>query len=137
MKSIFNVLVMSWARSISSLIQMLSFCALTSYSSFSLGDEASILGHWDFYVPTTKGVEHVKVEISGVSGNYQGVFNGEREKVDLQNIVIDGGTFSFDQDVQKFFKKFTLSYSGTVEGNRIKGYVDTPLGPKSFRAARQ
>ena len=133
MKSIFSVLVMSWAKSISSLIPMLSFCALTSYSSFALSNEASLLGLWDFYVPTTKGVELVKIEVSGMPG---GVYMGEEDKLDLKNIVIEGSTFSFDIDKRKFFSSFTLTYGGTVEGDRINGYVDTPMGPKSYRAVR-
>ena len=137
MKSRFNVFVASRLRSTNALIQVLSLCALTAYSCAALSDEAGLVGHWNFYVPTTRGVELVEVEVSGASGNYQGVFSGENDKVDLQNIEIDGDTFSFDQEVRKFFNTFTLAYSGTVEDNRIKGFVDTPMGPKSFRAERQ
>ena len=137
MKNIFNVLVVSWLKSVKALLQVLGLCAITAYSNFALSDETSLLGYWDFYVPTTRGVELVSVEVSGLPGKYQGVFKGEKEKVDMQNIVIDGSTFSFDQEVKKFFNTFTLSYSGTIKDNRIKGYVDTPMGPKSFRAVRQ
>jgi len=105
-------------------------------SSYALSNEANLLGAWDFYVPTTKGVELVKIEVSGVPGSYKGVYRGEKEKIDMQNIVIEGSTFSFDIDKRKFLSSFTLSYQGVVEGDRINGYVDTPMGPKSYRAVR-
>jgi len=136
MKSTFSRFLASRLKSIRVFTYALTLSTLAAHSTFVLSNETSLLGPWDFYVPTTKGVELVKIEVSGKPGNYKGVYSGEEEKLDMQNIVIDGSTFSFDIVKRKFFTSFTLSYGGTIEGDRINGYVDTPMGPKSYRAVR-
>jgi len=136
MKRTSDVFLASILKPIRTFIYVLNLGTLMGYSSCALSNEASLLGHWDFYVPTTKGVELVEIEVSGISGKYQGVYRGEDESIDMQNIVIDGSSFSFAIEKRKFLSSFTLTYSGTVEDGRINGYVDTPMGPKSYRAVR-
>ena len=77
MRRISNIFVQSVLKSLRTSIYVLNLSILTAYSSFALSNEASLLGLWDFYVPTTKGVELVKIEVSGMPGKYQGVYRGE------------------------------------------------------------
>jgi len=108
-----------------------------AHSSSALSEQGSLLGLWELSVPTPDGIDLVSVVVSGEPGNYQGTFDGKQGKEDMKNIKIDGAWFSFDQEIEKFFTTFTLSFNGVVEGNQLKGELDTPMGSKEFKGVRK
>ncbi len=61
------VFLESLLKSIRVFIYVLNLSIFAAYSSFALSNETRLLGLWDFYVATTKGVQLVETEVSGIS----------------------------------------------------------------------
>ena len=112
-------------------------CVLMAVSNFAMSDENSLLGSWDFSIPTPFGIDLVKVEVNGETGDYQGTLDGELGKSDMSNLKIEGSMFSFEQEVEKLFMSATLKFKGQVNGNKLKGSIDSPMGLKEFSGVRK
>ncbi len=52
--------------------------------------------------------------------------------IDFSGGRIEGNSFSFEMTIRKFFKKISVSGTGTVDGNMISGEVKTSMGNSVF-----
>ena len=117
-------------------ISALSLSAFMLYGSETMANQADALGKWDLYLPTPDGVDRVIAEFSGEPGSYTGIMEGKKGRVELKNVKLDGDSFSFEHDIEKLFMTMTVNFSGSVEGDRIEGEVETPMGMKAFKGVR-
>ena len=74
----------------------------------------------------------LKVKEKSVSGCTR-AFNSE---VPFNGGTVDGNDFTFRVSEMTPIGPIDLEYAGTVDGNKISGQVNTPLGPKFFNGVR-
>lgn len=85
---------------------------------------ASIDGDWDVTVNSPMGAQKIKVSATSDGSTLTGSLSGAMGSTPVSNGVVNGDDFSFDAQITEPFA-VSISVSGTVTGDEIKGVVKT------------
>jgi hypothetical protein len=110
----------------------IAMLASTALVGAALAADANVAGEWDFTVETQAGTgtPHFSLKQDGanVTGNYKGQL-GEAPVTG----TVKGNELTINFKVNAQGTDLAITYSGTVEGNSIKGKVSLgELGEGSF-----
>lgn len=96
----------------------------------------SVAGTYSIPVETPAGRVEITLVLN-VEGNFLNgctkVFSAEAP---FKEGSMDGNDFTFKVNEMTPIGPIDLEYIGTVDGNKISGQVNTPLGPKFFNGVR-
>lgn len=94
-----------------------------------------VAGSYKFNMNTPMGpmTGNVTVNENG-TGTLTDPMGGPTE---IQDLSIDGNSFSGKAEVSSPMGKMTVEFSATVDGDAISGNIQTPMGAMSFEGERE
>jgi hypothetical protein len=97
----------------------------------------SVAGTWQFTLDTPLGKETPTVEFTPDGNSFQGKVNRDGRISKLEDVSVDGDTISFAAQVGSPMGEIRLAFNGTIDGDRMQGKFQTPIGARDFSAKRQ
>lgn len=97
---------------------------------------ASLSGNWDLIVVTPNGALPITADFKQDGETITGTTTSQLGKADLTEGKLAGAKISFTYNVSYNGQTFPAKYAGTVEGDKMKGVVETPLGTFDFTGTR-
>lgn len=95
-----------------------------------------LTGTWTLDIQTPRGLQHPTLVITSASDKYSGVYNSMRGPIAIDTITRDGNSFSFPMTVSVPIGDINVTYSGSIDGERMKGTVKNPRGEVPFTGTR-
>ena len=92
------------------------------------------VGMWDVTIDTPIGVQP---SVWTISADGTGMMSGEQGDQDLEGIMLEGNTISFDVEIDAGGQSLSLSFSGTVDGDSLSGEFDSDFGAFGVTGTRQ
>jgi hypothetical protein len=92
----------------------------------------SVAGTWKLSMKTPFGVQTPTLSIDENGGKLEGA-NGP---ADIQEVQIDGNSFSFNSKVKTPMGTFPVSFRGTVSGDEMEGTYKSMAGVTEFSGER-
>ena len=102
----------------------------------AMADSQSVVGTWTLEVDTPRGIQHPTLEILADGESYHGSYTGQRGELKIDQITIDGSTFSFPLRVTLPMGEMDFMYEGQVEGDAMTGEIGNPRGSIPFTGVR-
>lgn len=96
----------------------------------------SIEGTYDITVKTLKGKQDGRLLFKIEDGVLTGTSESGGETVELLDGIADGNNFQFKVKQKTPIGRLSISFKGTVEGDKISGKAKTPFGPAPFEGTR-
>jgi hypothetical protein len=93
-------------------------------------------GTYDITVKSIKGSQEGRLVFKTDGGTLTGTSESGGETVELQEGVANGNEFQFKVKQKTPIGRLSITFKGTVEGDRISGKAKTPLGPALFEGSR-
>ena len=95
----------------------------------------SVVGTWQISTTTPMGKQSGEITINE---DGTGSVNDPRGgPATIEDLTIDGDSFSGKADVKTPMGKITMSISATADGDSISGSFRTPMGPMAFTGTRK
>ena len=94
---------------------------------------AEPVGTWDLISPSPMG-DMPEVLVLRVDGS--GSLENQMGKAEFMAAKIDGNNFEFTVTVNSPMGEMQLQYSGDVDGDKLNGTLETPMGPAPFSGSR-
>jgi hypothetical protein len=111
-------------------VAMLASTALLSLGA--LAADANVAGEWDFTVETQAGTGTPHFSLKQDGSNVTGTYKGQLGEAPVKGTV-KGNELSLSFNVNAQGADLAITYTGTVEGDTIKGKVSLgDLGEGSF-----
>ncbi len=101
-----------------------------------LSAAAELAGNWTLTINTPRGEQNPTLEVSLNDGVYSGTYYSMRGPVPLNNVTSNGSGFSFDITVTVPIGDIDVSYTGTIDGDKMSGKVVNPRGEVPFTGVR-
>ena len=57
--------------------------------------------------------------------------------MEIETIEVTGSNFTFESEISTRMGDFTLTYSGSLDGDAIEGSIETPMGDVPFTGKRK
>ena len=97
-----------------------------------------VTGTWDIVEETPQGEMEGVLMIKDAGDGYSGTINVADQKSKLQNVMVKGSKVMFDRTVETPNGNLDLSYTGTVDGDKIEGTIDAgQFGEIPFSGTRK
>lgn len=96
----------------------------------------AIDGTYDITVKTLKGKQDGRLVFKTDGGVLTGTSESGGEVVELLNGSVEGSEFQFKVKQKTPIGRLSISFKGTVDGDRISGKAKTPFGPAPFEGNR-
>ena len=113
---------------------VIALLTLASPLAFS---DPGLTGAWQLRVESRLGIQTPILTITEKDGVYSGTIGGPRGNLDIETIQVEGQSFTFPFKMSTPVREFTLVYSGTRDGDTLKGTVEAPRGPVPFTGTRK
>lgn len=97
----------------------------------------SVAGTWQFTLDTPIGKETPVVEFTLAGDTYQGKVNRDGKISQLEDVCVEGDSIGFAAQVSTPMGEMRLAFNGKIDGDRMQGKFQTPIGARDFSAERQ
>lgn len=98
-------------------------------------DNANVAGTWNLAVEMPNGTGTPSVIFKQDGGNLTGTYKGRRGDSDLKG-TISGNDIKWTVTLKTPNGELNIEYSGTVDGDTMKGTVSSPMGEANFTGKR-
>lgn len=98
-------------------------------------DNANVAGTWNLAVEMPNGTGTPSVIFKQDGGNLTGTYKGRRGDSDLKG-TISGNDIQWTVTLKTPNGELDIEYSGTVDGDTMKGKVSSPMGEATFTGKR-
>lgn len=112
------------------------FCILTMALAAGTASADELAGTWTLTLETPRGIRHPTLEIRTDGESHSGVYNSARGPLPIDNISVDGNTFSFPLTLTMPIGEIEVSYQGSIDGDDMTGVVTNPRGEVPFTGKR-
>src|SRR5687768_3849488 len=110
----------------------ITMLASTALAAAALAADANVAGEWDFTVETQAGTGTPHFSLKQDGSNVTGTYKGQLGEAPVKGTV-KGNELSLSFNVNAQGADLAITYTGTVEGDTIKGKVSLgDLGEGSF-----
>jgi hypothetical protein len=99
-------------------------------------DNANVAGVWNLAVETPNGTGTPTVTFKQDGGNLTGTYKGRMGESELKG-AITGNNIKWTVTVHPQGGEMNIEYSGTVDGDTMKGTVSSPMGEATFTGKKQ
>jgi hypothetical protein len=96
-----------------------------------------VAGNWKLTMDTPFGVQTPLLEIKEDGKAYSGTLTGSTGAAPLEQLKVEGASFSFTAKVATPMGSFPVDFSATVEGDTLKGIYTTMMGDTEFTGVRR
>ena len=96
-----------------------------------------IEGSWILTIPMPSGVEKPTLKIRERDGKYKATLKGKRGSTRIRNFTLEGKSINFTQNVQTPAGEMELKFRGSIQGDRIQGVIELPMGVLPFAGSRR
>lgn len=93
-------------------------------------------GTYSVPVETPAGRVNITLILKVKGKSVSGCTRAFSSEASFKGGAVDGNDFTFTVSEMTPIGPIDLEYAGTVDGNKISGQVNTPLGPKFFNGVR-
>jgi hypothetical protein len=93
-------------------------------------------GTYDIMVKSIKGTQEGKLVLKTDGGTLTGTSESGGETVELLEGVANGNEFQFKVKQKTPIGRLSITFKGTVDGDKISGKAKTPFGPAPFEGTR-
>ena len=100
------------------------------------GPDADLSGTWTLTIETPMGISNPVLTLWKSGGGYEGSYESRRGKRVVEDVVVEGQTFSFRMMVSMPMGDFEMVYKGSIEGEKISGTIGNPMGEIAFVGKR-
>lgn len=104
--------------------------------STAFASGSALVGTWDSVQQAPMGEEAFTLIISEKNGILKGEIPGDVGPTEVRDLVVDGNEFSFKHTLHTFMGELDVQYFGTLDGDRISGQVESPVGNIPFSGNR-
>ena len=94
----------------------------------------SVTGTWQLTMETPFGVQTPLLE---VKDDNTGTLTGTAGSTPLEQLNVDGQSLSFTAKVATPMGSFPVSFSASVEGDKMSGVYETMMGKTDFTGVRK
>ena len=109
---------------------------LTFAGTSASGVDADLSGTWTLTIETPMGISNPVLTIWKSGGGYEGSYESRRGKRVVEDVVVEGQTFSFRMMVSMPMGDFEMTYKGSIDGETISGTIGNPMGEIAFVGKR-
>ncbi len=110
----------------------ITMLASTALAAAALAADANVAGEWDFTVETQAGTGSPHFSLKQDGSNVTGTYKGQLGEAPVTGTV-KGNELSLNFKVSAQGAELAITYTGTVEGDTIKGKVSLgELGDGTF-----
>jgi hypothetical protein len=96
----------------------------------------AIDGIYDITVKTLKGKQDGRLVFKTDGDVLTGTSDSGGEVVELLNGSVDGSNFRFKVKQKTPIGRLSITFKGSVDGDKISGKAQTPFGPAPFEGSR-
>ena len=96
----------------------------------------SAIGSWKITVESPMGTTVSTLTITEEGGNYKGTMSRDDGSAEVEDLTVDGDTVSYKVDVPSPMGQLKVTMNGNIDGDKISGNVETPIGPIPFSGER-
>lgn len=101
------------------------------------GETAGVAGTWKLTMETPMGTQEPIVTIEGEGGSFNGTIESPMGRAVLEDILFEDNRVEFKAEVDSPMGKMMLFVKGTIDGDKISGNFETPMGPTPFTGLKQ
>ena len=94
-------------------------------------DNANVAGLWNLALETANGTATPTVTFKQDGGNLTGTYKGRLGESELKG-TITGNDIKWTVTLHPQGGEMSIEYSGTVDGDTMKGKVSSPMGETTF-----
>jgi hypothetical protein len=106
--------------------------AATTPAAATEGTAAGVAGQWDIVVAIPDGPLPVTVQLKQTGEAISGTSTSRLGNADIASGKLTGNKITFTINVNYQGQVIPATYVGTIDGDNIKGVVETPLGNVDF-----
>lgn len=99
-------------------------------------DAAKVGGTWEMSMQGRQGTMTQTLTIDQSGNKFKGTLKGQRGETPIEGTV-DGNKINFTVERETPNGKFTMNYTGTVDGDNIKGTVKMGENERDWTAKKQ
>jgi len=99
-------------------------------------DAAKVGGTWEMTSQGRQGPQTSTLTIDQTGNKFKGTLKGQRGEAPIEGTV-DGNKIAFTIERDTPNGKFTMNYTGTVDGDNIKGTVKMGENEREWTAKKQ
>lgn len=114
---------------------LLAMTLALSMASFA-EDAAKVGGTWEMSMQGRQGTMTQTLTIDQSGNKFKGTLKGQRGETPIEGTV-DGNKINFTVERETPNGKFTMNYTGTVDGDNIKGTVKMGENERDWTAKKQ
>jgi len=96
-----------------------------------------VAGNWKLTMETPFGVQTPLLQIKQESHSCSGTLTGNTGSTALEQLKVEGSSVSFTAKVATPMGSFPVSFSASVEGDKMTGVYETLAGKTDFTGVRQ
>jgi len=116
---------------------MFFLLAIAICASAVAADNSAVLGKWSASLEVQGQTRDISFTFAETAGDLGGIRRPPRGDRDLSDVAWDGTTLTFKRNLERQGQTFSLTYSATVDGDKMDITMTTPRGEREFTATRQ
>ena len=118
---------------------LLGSSAVTAEEGAPAEDAAQpqIEGTWMLAIPMPSGVETPSLKVRERDGKFKATLKGRRGSTRIRNFTLEGKSIAFTQNVQTPAGEMEMKFRGSIQGDRIQGVIELPMGILPFSGTRR
>jgi len=97
----------------------------------------SVAGTYKLTVNTQMGAQQSTLTLKEEGGSVSGTYASRMGSSDFSGGTIEGNAVKFDITLNAMGREFTLNCDATIDGDSIKGNLNTPMGGADFTGTRE
>ena len=118
------------------IIALIMACMLVFSLSATAEDAAKVGGTWEMTMQGRQGTMTNTLTIDQSGNKFKGTLKGQRGETPIEGTV-DGNKIAFTVERETPNGKMTMNYTGTVDGDNIKGTVKIMDNEREWTAKKQ
>ena len=106
-------------------VALLAGCASTGAGKAVVPD---IVGTWNLLLETPMGNQEPTFTVTQTETGLAGMFASPQGELEVPTVTDTDGQITFDMNIEAAGQEMELKFTGTVEGDSLKGSFSSPFG---------
>jgi len=97
----------------------------------------AVSGTYKLTVNTQRGQQQSTLTLKEEGEKLTGTYAGQMGSANISNASVSGNNVKFDVSLSAMGREITLNCNATIDGNAIKGSLNTPMGGADFTGTKE